>query len=688
MLKNDFLEDYFDFEREKDEMDYKKLLESVSKKKKALSIYNDIKKEIQKSLEENKETYTKEELDILAFRATLKGVAGNEHDSILESLASYNPQMFAHEQYFLDITMDILSNELDDLKGFFVTQNIFPALLYKKGKVASDCLERFSKALRKDPVHSFGVVFATLEFAEGLPEDIYPRLDKWLSQQLAGVNFKKYNKDADFIEPITEYLNTCPVNVKGVNQLVCQKMDVFDEKTQNRFWNMMLRTNTSKEKAASLIRTFLSNEHNDLTNRVFFQQLMDHLPTDFCSQVLGTLSENEQRRYLRIAQKQNEQLDQIKIINPTSGQEEFLLWHLCDAGKIQDKEILDVIQKQDLKKRSLPARQSFLFCDKKTLNTAVFQLGCQKVKNSTVASMMWLNSYKNTPNFASYLSAIWPLLPNQIRQNKNIQLAMDKRFDLIYHLACRGDTSMLNEIMHSMETDYETFIQCLTRPHKNGDTSLHQLCAQGKKGILKLLENLPQEKQDALLKQKNEAGQSPLDMASIDFRRYLDQKNFIRPEPEVKKEIPQEKEEPKVIEKKVQPSPEKTKVKICRPSLDSSRFKSDKERLKNNPKVIVALDKEIEELRKLSKVELRLRLRRDSKICFKSGVCATDFSADGNAYRLGYVVQNGVIGTLFVLTHQQYDNELKNNGPLEKATKNFRQQINTWVQNNGGNSGH
>jgi len=40
------------------------------------------------------------------------------------------------------------------------------------------------------------------------------------------------------------------------------------------------------------------------------------------------------------------------------------------------------------------------------------------------------------------------------------------------------------------------------------------------------------------------------------------------------------------------------------------------------------------------------------------------------------------------MTHQQYDNELKTNGQLDKNAQNFRQQIHLWRIGRGGNPGH
>jgi hypothetical protein len=70
----------------------------------------------------------------------------------------------------------------------------------------------------------------------------------------------------------------------------------------------------------------------------------------------------------------------------------------------------------------------------------------------------------------------------------------------------------------------------------------------------------------------------------------------------------------------------------------------------------------------------------------KSRLCVADFSADGNAYRMGYILQDGVIGLLFIMTHQQYNTELKLKGPLEGVARNARQQISAQVaaQRNGG----
>lgn len=536
-------------------------------------------------------------------------------------------------------------------------------------------------------MHSLELAWECLKNPDSYPPDIWQKLDKWLFGQLSNINFKKYKNDVDFVEPLTEYLNCCSTDTNLVNQLVCRRIDAFDEKRQNQFWNHMLKFNFDSDKTTLLVQTFLSMDHNDLANRIFYRQFND-FPQDFRAKILGELSDNEQKRYLQIVKKQGERLDTIKIKNPVDDKSEFLLWHLYDKGKIQDKEIFDVIQKQDLKERSEPARQFFLFADKKAVKGDVFFAGCQKVKDSVVSSLMWLNSFKKVPNFDSYLAASWMKMPTQIRQSKNIQLAMDKRYALMYQLAQHGDTSALNEIKQSMKDDYADFIKRLSRPYAKGDTAIHQLCRQGKKGLLKLLEDLPKEKQNALLNQKNEAGQTPLDLASDDFCRYLDQKSFVRPKEEKEEIQPQKEILPEIKkEETIQVLPQKEE-KTLRPFVLAGRYKADKKKFENNPNVLKGMEDKLKELRSLSDVELNLRSKKESKISFKSKMSATGFSANGNVYRLGYIVQDGVIGALFVMTHQQYDNELKTKGQLDKNAQNFRHQIHLWRTGNGGNPGH
>ena len=672
-------------EKLKAEIDYKMALDFISKSKRVLPLYKEIRKDLGEILHQNEQERDEDEIDVLAYQMTLEGVATKlGYNSTMKSLSSFDSQLLPHEQQFLKIALDMSEKKVKSLKGFFYGFDLFPALLFKEGKGADECLERFSQALKAHPVNSFELALACLTEIDSFPKEIHQKLDRWLAGQLSSFNFKKYKNDADFIEPLKEYLNYCSTDANQVNQLICRRMDAFDEKLQNRLWNRMFKLNFDDKKSLLMVQTFLSSDHNDLTNQTFYRQFLDY-PESFRSKILGQLSENEQKRYFNIAKKQQESLDKIKIKDPQTEQEDFLLWHLYNCGKIQDKEILNVIQNQNLKERFLPARQSFLFCDKKAIKGEVFLAGCQKVKDSTFASLMWLNSFKNIVNFDSYLASSWSSLPVQIRQNKNIQTAMDNRFDLMYRLACGGDTSALNEIKQSMKDDYDDFIKRLMRPHKDGDTSLHQLCRQGKKGVLKLLEYLPKEKQNALLNQKNDFGKTPLDLASEDFRRYLDQKSFVRPKEEeqlTEEIVPEVKKE-----ETVQVLPQKEE-KPLRPFVSATRYKADKKKFENNPNVLKGMEDKLKELRSLSDVELNLRSKKESKIAFKSKMSATGFSANGNVYRLGYIVQDGVIGVLFVMTHQQYDNELKTNGQLDKNAQNFRQQIHLWRIGRGGNPGH
>lgn len=673
---------YYDYVHEEENITPESVVNRVYQKKKFNSWYADA----LARLRETQVPWSEERLKGLAFKLTLYDLLTYQgYNQLHQSLGSSNPTLLRYESQILKMMITHLKDKPDYMKGYFDEYNIFPGLLYKEGSDALDCLCLFNNSLKNNPKMAIEMAGRSLCKKSQFPGNLNQKLDHWLAQQLSGVNFKKQVSDKKFIRDIALYLDCSSAHENEVCSLVFRKIDAFNEEDQEFIWRGVLFRNTSEKRVSEAIKGYLSCEHNEKTNKIFYQYV-HNLPRNVKAKILGEVSESAQRNYLNIVKQQNASLAKVKVEDPLSKQTNFLMWNLHDKKKFPDKELIQAIQNEKLDKRREPARKSFIFQDKGSFNEDIFKAGCQKVKDSTFGSLMWINSFAGTSSFNSNLASVWPELPPQIRQNKNIQLSCDNHFDLFYQLAEKGNTSMLNEIKQTMHDEYAEFIRRLMRPHTGGDTCLHLLCRQGKKGVLKLLANLPKSEQEVLLNQKNDMGQSALDVCSVDFRRFLDQKNFIRPVSEVQKTIASIKKEPEVTPVKSVKSDKPVKKFIWRPRFKSKRYVDDCKKFENQPNVIRGARREIAKLRSLPWTDLQLRMGQDIKRSFKSRLCAADFSADGNAYRVGYILQDGVIGILFIMTHQQYNTELQCKGPLDMVVQNVRKQISMQVaaQKQGG----
>ncbi len=618
----------------------------------------------------------KKELETLSTELTLNEILGPEkYEEVIKSVASTRPELSKVEAQSMYILLDLLKKNPEYLMSYIYENGIFPGLLFKKRNLSQpNGLALFNDSIKQNPRWSIELATATLSKVEKYPSILSSKLDDWLFYQLKDINFARQTKNKEFTEALASYLRYCSKDCHKVCSLICSKMDAFCERDQCLLWDQILCQNTSFSKQQAVILAFLENDHLASTNVNFCRYIHANIPTSKFEEILGHGSDIAQKRYLKILKEQKKERADVCI--QKDGTRRFLYWDLLKKGKIPEVEILELIQAYDPQKRLHPAKNSFLFQDKKQLSWKIFESGCYKFKNSPLNALMWINSFSQLEGFDSLLALTWENLPPQIRQNPNVQLTMDNRFDLLYQLACRGNTSMMNEIIRTMKDKYPEFIKRLIRPHNDGDTCVHQLCRQGKKGLLKILEFLPKEEQNVLLNKKDNQGRTPLDVCSNDFRRFLDQKNFIRPTLPVQKiDISVQKESKVAPEKQATKIEKVSKKLIWRPRFKSKRYNDDCKKFANQRNVIKGAWREIAKLRSMPWAELQLRMGQDIKRNLKSRLCAADFYADGNAYRIGYILQDGVIGLLFIMTHQQYNKELQIGGPVDTMALGMRKHI-------------
>ena len=614
----------------------------------------------------------KERQDMMAFMSMMYALLReSEFKRVHKSLGSTDPHFSVYEKQILGLMMCFFKDRPENMMGYYNQFGIFPGLLYKEGPHVRDSLNDFNNVIKKNPKWCLEVAVESLLQADCFDEHLPQKVDMWLAKQLSDMNLKKAAQDKEFVCNLMRYFQKSSPDENAVCRLIFQKIDAFDDEGKMLVLSSAFNKSKVNERSVAAVESYLSNDHSAETNEMFYF-ISQAFMSEKMGRILGRISERTQRKYLNLVKQQHGDITQLRSENSQTGASEFLLWNLHNKGKLSDQEVIQAIQNYPLKDRFEPARQDFFFHNKKSWNRDIFKTGCQKVKNSTLHSLMWLNSFSKLPRFNSCLASLWAELPVQMRQNKNIQLACDNHFDLFYQLSQNGDTSMLNEIKQNMKDNYPEFIRRLTRLHESGNTCLHMLCHQEKKGVLKLLERLPQKQQDELLNQKNDMGKSPLDVCSDDFRRFLIQKNFVRP-------VCEENKTDAVVPNKVVQKPAVSQIHsskkdlILRQLFKVKRFEDDLERFQNQPNVIESLERELKQLRTMPLTGLLSRTRRDVVRDSKSRICVADFAADGNAYRMGYIFQNGLIAPLFVMTCQQYS---KIKGSFDTMCKNVRKQIN------------
>lgn len=626
-------------------------------------------------LKETNPTVSQNDLECLSVELTLNELLGpTKYEEIIKSVASTQSTMSQAEAQSMYVLVDLLKKKPEYLMSYVYNNGIFPGLLFKKKDFSQpNALSLLEDILKQNPRWPVELVMATLSRSKKYPDNLSLKLDHWLFSQLKNINLRKQSKNKEFIEDLASYLRYGSKNSHEVCCLVCSKIDVFCERDQCLFWDQILCKNTTPEKQQAAVLAFLETIHSAEVNKNFYHQVRANIPALKFEEILANASDTAKKNYFQILKEQKQELTEVCI--KKDGERKFLCWDLYEKEKISDKEMMEIIQKYDSRGRTQPAKRSFLFQDKNRLNWNIFEAGCRKFKSSPLLALMWISSFSKMESFGSSLASSWEALPPEIRQNPNIQLTMDNRFDLLYQFACSGNTSMMNEIMKTMKDKYPDFIRRLMSPHEDGNTCLHQLCRHSKKGLLKLLDKLPEAEQQCLLSQKNDMGQSPLDLCSDDFRRFLDQKNFIRPQ---QTKVIVDSIKPEESEKNVQElvtSSSTNKETFWHPLFETERYKDERKKLQTNSDIMTALNREITRLRRLSPSDLQRRARQDLKRHFKSRISVAKVRSLNHPYRLGYVVQDGQICLLFIMTHQQYDNELQGKGPLDACCQNVRNLV-------------
>ena len=339
---------------------------------------------------------------------------------------------------------------------------------------------------------------------------------------------------------------------------------------------------------------------------------------------------------------------------------DFLAWHLLQQGILKPEQMIQILTKTNLKKFG-----EFFLARKKILTPDVFKNMANKLSESTYYFWKWVRSFKETYNFERNLANLYPELSEKIRSNRIYSKALDKNFNLIYQLACLGDTSSLSNLKKQLPP--EIFWKSLTEEKENHSSGLLALCHLGKRGLLKLISDLSLEKQKELFLQKNTQGKSALDECSGNFLRMVQENIFD------KKYVKEEKQEPlpEKQEEKPQiilPKESSDQARYPRTIIEIPAFKSDLEDYKlTNPELYEEVQEAIKDLSTMSKKRMQMELRNSWKNHMKlsKNPCAVR-DIRGNNYRLGYVVRGdidknqGKIAFLFFWTHEEYNTKLWN----------------------------
>ena len=396
---------------------------------------------------------------------------------------------------------------------------------------------------------------------------------------------------------------------------------------------------------------------------MFYKAFVKYLPEESRSKILGTFSSKTLKKYWKSLYPKYKGLVHSKI--KTAIGKDFLAWHLLQKGDIKSEQFVQMMKKLDLKKNF-----DFFFHEKKNLDFTVFEQIANELGHSAYYFRRWLLSFKNTYRFPEKLAIIYPNLSDKIRQNRAYAIEMDRHFDLVYYLACQGDTGNLSKLKILLGKNI--FWDSLAIEKDGHSSGLLALCAQGKRGLLKLLSDLPIEQQRLLLTTKNELGRSPLDECTGSFLHIVNETIFNKA---YQKEAGEKIVRPKALEKQKsleeQKSTEETSQKsdkalFPRKIIQLPAFENDLDRFKVvNPELYQEVQEAMEDLATMSRERIQKELREGWKTgqkLYKTPCVVRDIR--GYDYRLGYRVfgdadkNQGKIAFLFFWTHEEYNKKL------------------------------
>ena len=628
----------FDFIEKKAQ---KKLIESKKKEGKSATLSIEEKNEIRK----------------YAIRSFFQDFLPKESEIVLKKLGDLNAHFSQDETTLLFMFIHLLEKDPDFLNLWFKKDQFHFLKLLDQNLIG--CTDLIGKSLYENPqdILKYGVGLMNTEVSDELKVKADTWVAKWFNKKQATLLYNESN----FKELLVEYIRKTPTKTNKVIEGLVDSLHKMPEDLQEKIWQTLFEKNKKEpqiiKNTSEYIQEFLKQNNSEKSHSVFYHTFQANLTKEERAKILGLLPQKMLKKYWDLLYPKNQDL--VSNIICTENGTDFLAWHLLQQGILKPEQMIQILTKTNLKKF-----EEFFLARKKILNSDVFKNMAHKLSESPYYFWKWVRSFKETYDFERNLANLYPELSEKIHSNKIYSKALNKNFNLIYQLACLGDTCSLSNLKKQLPS--EIFWKSLTEEKENHSSGFSALCHLGKRGLLKLISDLPLEKQKELFLQKNTQGKSALDECSGNFLRMVQENIFNQIYQ--KKEIQTEEAEKKtIIEKKDIPSVKiQDKALFPRKIFRLPAFEKELEEYKvTNPDLYQEVQDAMEDLATMSKermhIELKEGLKNRMKLS-KSPCVVKDIR--GNNYRLGYRVcgdadkNQGKIAFLFFWTHQEYDNKL------------------------------
>ena len=619
----------------------KEILKAVKEERKSKGMKNPMPKE------EEKEIY---ECNVRFFFRNF--FTKEEISNVWTKLCSETHRLSKADHQFLFMYTKLIQNT--DFFEDFSYESLLPFLT----KGLSECSDLVGQTLSESPkkVFEYGIHCLDKEKDDAIKE----RVDTWVSRWLNKKTISSLYHDDNFQNILLEYLEKKPIQAHCVVNSLLFGIQKMPESLQTKIWECLFSKVEKNPQGINSLRDsicyFWQQSSSDQTRMTFYQNF-SKLPQGIRSQILGKLPSKVLKQYWNTIYPKTKEIlsDTIQIEN---GQN-FLGWHLFQQGDIKSDQMIQILGQLDLKKN-----EAFFLNPKKILDGDVFIKVANDLARSPYYFWKWIRSFKDTYDFKNNLAVLYPTLSDKVHQTKPYSIALNKNFDLIYHLACAGDTGSLIQLKNSLGADL--FWKCLTEEKERKTSGFSALCHLGKRGIFKLISDLSPEKQRALFLEKNSQGKSALDECYGNFLRMV-QENIFNQTYQKEKAQPEESAKKIITEEKGTSLTEiRSKALFPRKIFCLPAFEKEMEEYKiTNPDLYQEVQEAMEDLATMSKERMHMELKEGLKNRMKlsKNPCVVK-DIRGNNYRLGYRVcgdadkNQGKIVFLFFWTHQEYDNKL------------------------------
>ncbi|MBR6412167.1 MAG: hypothetical protein IKS41_03280 [Alphaproteobacteria bacterium] len=579
----------------------------------------------------------------------------------------------------LKVCIFVRKHDLDFLaKTYGLRTGVFQSII---AKGATDLADMMGEALKHDPRSIVGYGVECCRSVKGYNRgEVALTADQWVARwldpqmlrgltqakkitPLEGTKTKKPTKEdirwaqryqASFKNTLLYYFYKSPAQAQNVFRAVLPYLPKMDYGMQEQMWGILFhKYKISPDIQSDIIRhisSFLEQCSSPETQRIMYSQFIKVVPASQRAELLGHLPPKVLRRYKTAFAKTYKSVFYAPI--QTEEGPTHMAWQLFYNGELTDDQMKDI-----LKKANPRTQRDFLFSPKKRMDRDLFSCMCERYADSPFYFWQWVRSFRSASDFKGSLAQIYLTLPTSIKDNKPYVSAMNNHYDLVRRCAFAGDTASLSALKKVLGPD--VFWESLTYETEGQVSGVRSLCRQGKRGLLKLMADWPNAKQQDLFMTADASGRTLWDECTGNLARLVAQDVFKRPYQKPPEPVEQPSQEQDATET---PSKETQKKTVQRQIIRLPAFEGHMAKIANNTKLVQEVEEAILALSRMTKAEMSAELRIGWKHYgnLDKTPCAVK-DIRGNNYRLGYLPDGNVdqgtgqIAILFFLTHAQYD---------------------------------